>query len=63
MNKLVAALDDYIKLLICEINDLVGVAHVHGWKSNRVKMGTMLRKRIEKARKAAKTDQAGKDVP
>lgn len=49
---LVGAYDNYINLLNDETNDLIGLAHVHGWKSKRVEQGKKARARIEKALKA-----------
>ena len=43
---LIEAQDEYIKLLGNEIDDLIGIAHVHGWKSQRVEQGEVLRKRL-----------------
>ncbi len=39
--------DEYIKLLTDEINDLVGLASVHGWKSSRYEQGKSFRERIQ----------------
>jgi len=50
INKLITAYDEYIVLLVAEINDLVGLATAHGWKSKRYKMGVKARNKIEKAK-------------
>jgi hypothetical protein len=44
--KTVSALDEYAQLLTDEMNDLVGIAHVHGWKSDRAEQGKVLREKI-----------------
>ena len=43
---LVKSYEDYIKLLKEEFDELVPMAHVHGWKSSRVKEGKLARKKI-----------------
>jgi hypothetical protein len=48
---LAKALDNYIKLLSDEIDDLVGVAAFHGWKSTNIEEGKRLRSIIAKLRK------------
>lgn len=45
------ARDEYIELLQNEISDLIGLAHVHGWKSTRVEAGAEARKKIEEVDK------------
>ncbi len=40
--------DKYIKLLRDKLNETVGIAHVHGWRSSRYKEGVKLRKKITK---------------
>ena len=52
VNELLAAYDDYLKLLGEEIDGLVGLAPVHGWKSSRYEQGCICRERIGKAKKA-----------
>lgn len=42
-----SACDEYIKLLILEINELVGLAWVHGWRSTRFEQGKKLREIIQ----------------
>lgn len=46
MTKLISTQDEYNKLLSDEISELVGVAKVHGWKSQRHDAGQSLRERI-----------------
>ena len=41
----------YIELLSDEINELVGLAYVHGWKSTRYELGKEMRQKIEEAKK------------
>jgi hypothetical protein len=45
----IAARDDYIKLLVEEINFFASLAHTHGLRSTRVRAGIDARKRIKKA--------------
>jgi len=47
--ELIKLKDDYIELLGEEIDDLIGLAHVHGWKSQNVEEGIEIRKKIKKA--------------
>lgn len=46
-NRLVAALNEYIKLLGRELDTVVPIAAVHGWKSSLSQEGINLRARIE----------------
>jgi hypothetical protein len=50
MEELIKAYEDYIKLLDEELNELVGVAYVHGWRSSRAEQGKKLREEIIKAK-------------
>lgn len=45
--KLIKAQREYIELLGDEIDDLVGVAHIHGWKTKRLEQGEKLRNTIK----------------
>ena len=47
---LVNAYENYIQVLTDEIDDLIGSAAVHGFKSRNVKRGEEARERIEKAK-------------
>lgn len=38
----------YIKLLTDELDDMIGIAHIHHWRSKRIKEGIKQRKEIEK---------------
>ena len=42
--------DEYIKLLIDELDELVGMAAVHGWRSTRFEKGVELRSKIANAK-------------
>ena len=44
--KLVTALEAYNQLMLDELNDVVPIAHVHGWRSNRVGQGKETRETI-----------------
>jgi hypothetical protein len=52
ISELVNAYEDYIRELGEEINELVSVAHVRGWKSSRLERGLIARKRIADAKEA-----------
>jgi hypothetical protein len=52
ISELVNAYEDYIRELGEEINELVSVAHVNGWKSTRLERGLIARKRIADAKEA-----------
>lgn len=45
------AYEEYVKMLGEEIDSLVGIAFVHGWKSKNIKRGDELRAKVEKANK------------
>lgn len=45
-NELIIALEKYIVLLGEEIDELVGMAYVHGWRSTRFEEGKRQRKEI-----------------
>jgi hypothetical protein len=45
-NKLVEKQQEYIKLLTDELSDVVSMAFVHGWRSNRFEVGKKLREEI-----------------
>lgn len=46
-DELIKELKDYIVLLGKEIDSLVSMAYVHGWRSSLVEEGVQRRKRIE----------------
>jgi len=48
----------YISLLNEEINGLVGIAYVRGWKSNLVEQGKQARERIESLLKSLPNKEA-----
>ncbi len=50
MEELIKAYDEYIQILTDELDDLVGLAYVHGWKSHRVGAGEDARKKIADAK-------------
>jgi len=50
--ELITAYESYIDLLVEEISDLVGLAIVHGWKSERFEAGEKARARIAQAKEA-----------
>jgi len=49
-NKLIDALDSYVKLLDDELNEVVPLANVHGWRSKRFEVGEMARDKINSLR-------------
>lgn len=44
---LIETLEEYNRLLITEIESMVTLAHVHGWRSDNVEKGKELRLKIE----------------
>lgn len=46
MNELIKAYEDYIKLLVDEIDELSVIATFHGWKTTRYEKGIELRNKI-----------------
>lgn len=46
--EVIALKDEYIQLLVDELNDMAGAAYVHGWRSTRVEKGQELRDKISK---------------
>lgn len=50
IKELVDAYEKYIQLLGEEINDMHGLAYVHGWKSQRAGAGQQCREQIAKAK-------------
>lgn len=54
LSDLIEAYDSYIDLLGKEINDLVGFAASHGWRSSRYEAGCECRENIEKQKKIIK---------
>ena len=47
LDKLIEAYDNYIKLLVEELDETVSIASVHGWKSKRAELGVMCREEIK----------------
>lgn len=56
VEEVTATYDEYIKLLIDEINELIGMAHVHGWRSSRVEKGKELREKIAQLKESPQSD-------
>jgi hypothetical protein len=50
MEELIEVYEKYINLLNEELNELVSVAYIHGWKSKRVEEGQRLRDEIDKVK-------------
>lgn len=50
IKELIDAYEDFIRVLGEEIHDMHGLAHVHGWQSQRVEAGKQCRERIAKAK-------------
>jgi hypothetical protein len=55
---LVAAQDEYIQLLVKEIESMVSLAYMHGWRSDNHEAGAALRERIDSLRSGQQA-QAG----
>lgn len=49
--ELIDAYKEYVALLNDEINSLLGVAHVHGWRSQNVEKGKACREKIDRLSK------------
>ena len=47
LKKIITAYKEYVDLLAAEIDELVPVAHVHGWKSTGYEKGKRLRAKIK----------------
>jgi hypothetical protein len=56
MSALQNAYEEYIKLLGEELNDLVGLASAHGWRSSRFEAGKELREKIAKLKKQSELE-------
>ena len=52
INELDDAYREYVDLLIAELEDTIGLAYAHGWRSSRYDAGEQSRKRIAEARSA-----------
>jgi hypothetical protein len=46
---IISAYENYLKVLNDEINDLISIAVIHGWKSRNIERGEQARKAIEEA--------------
>jgi len=46
-DELISAEEKYIELLVAELNEVVGMAPIHGWQSTRVKQGQTARNEIQ----------------
>lgn len=60
-NKLVKAQDEYIALLVKEIESMVSIAYTHGWRSDNHEAGALLREKIAALKhETAKAEQEGR---
>lgn len=50
IEEIIAAYDEYIKVLDDELNDTVGMASIHGWQSRNVLRGEQAREKIAKVK-------------
>jgi hypothetical protein len=50
-DEIIKAQDEYIKLLTDELDEVVVLMSVHGWKSHRYEQGKQLRNKIEQLKK------------
>ena len=46
MRQIIAKQDEYNKLLSDELDEVVTIAYIHGWRSNRFVQGEQLRKEL-----------------
>ena len=53
LRQLVKVQDAYIAALIDELNEVVGLAAAHGWKSSRVEAGNIFQAEIARLRELA----------
>ena len=54
LKEIISTQDDYVKLLIEELDELAVFASVHGWKSTRYEQGKKLREKIIQLKEEAK---------
>lgn len=57
LNKLIALHQEYEQLLGNEINEIVALGYVHGWRSTRYEQGKQLRANIKALGGVVGTDQ------
>jgi hypothetical protein len=55
MKKLIKLKDEYLQLILDELNEVVSIASIHGWKSTRFEQGKVLRGKIEALTKSQQT--------
>lgn len=48
-DEIILKYQEYVKLLVDELNEIAPLATVHGWKSSRYEQGKRLREEIERA--------------
>lgn len=47
MEELIKLQEIYIQLLIAELEDVVPIAHIHGWRSKRFEEGELIRQKMK----------------
>lgn len=58
LNNLADAQEEYLKLLGAELDDTVGMASIHGWKSARHEAGKIAREKIEQWKQMGQENEA-----
>ena len=53
LTKVIVAQDEYIQLLADELDEIVGLAYAHGWRSNRHELGKAHRDKIQRLKTEA----------
>lgn len=62
MKSIIELQHEYIQLLSDELNEVVGMASIHGWQSSRVAEGERLRKEIEAAQPSPTIKDEGEEL-
>jgi len=52
--ELIAAQEEYIKMLGEELDEIAILSYIHGWRSSRFEIGEKMRERIENAKESIK---------
>lgn len=47
MTELIILQELYIQLLIAELEEVVPIAHIHGWRSKRFEEGELMRQKMK----------------
>ena len=47
MEELIKLQEQYIQLLIAELEEVVPIAHIHGWRTSRFEEGELIRQKMK----------------